>query len=70
MLYLREASSLLDSSKNSRHRKGIEGEVDKTTEDHAELGGVLTKFEEMRMRLGVEEMKGVRFACNTKKKMM
>lgn len=64
-MYLREASSLLDASKNSGHRKGVEGEVDKTTEDHVDLRGVLTQFEEMRMWLGVEEMKGVKFACNT-----
>lgn len=38
-MYSREASGLLDASKNSRHCKGVEGEVDKPTEDHIELSG-------------------------------
>lgn len=63
----REASSFLDASKNSRHGKGVEGEVDKPTEDHTELSGC-DGIPGMKMRLSVKEMEGVKSACNNTRK--
>lgn len=66
-MYSREASSLLDASKNSRQGKGVEGEVDKPTEDHIELSG-FDGIPGMKMRLCVKGMEGIKSACNNTRK--